>query len=926
MLEASRHSTAFFSLYTLAGELLEHNAAFTREFGERRRDAGDQFLRLFADPAEGERVRAEVSAKRQFRGQVCVRCAAGDRWHMMLANFILDPVDGRPDILVELIDISEQVDAEHRAREAELLLQNIADEVAHPIAYIDADKTYRFVNKVYCNWLAMPREGILGQHITEVAGVEVDQIWDRYWPALAKGERGNYERRAVFPGRGERWISVDMIPHRTGQGAVNGAFVFGYDVHALKMAEANLKSSERQLALIADNLPVAVTTMNAEMRIRFANLPLCKWFGVRQDTVIGRHAAEVIGHEAFENTAAERARAQQGETVQFRRGTMLGGNRRWIDCTLAPFYDENATINGIVAVFHDVTQRVEAGEALSRMQNAMTSHLANTPLSVIQLDRHRRITQWTGRATEIFGWNETETFGKSFDELKLFEEDGRSRFEQELHWLDHGSNQRFTASFRNLHLDGGTIHGEWYGSVLRNNAQAVDSYLMLVQDVSARESAEGHLQYVASHDLLTGFANRAQFQERLKSEIARAKRLKHSLAVLIIDLDRFMYVNESLGYQAGDSLLQQVALRLASAIEEGELIARTGADEFMLMIDLAADRGRAESAAQTVQSVLFKPFNVASQEVHVTASVGAAVFPGDADNDAELIKNADWALYRAKDAGRNVIRFYSRSMASDIPQRLSLEVELRHAIERSQLELHYQPKLSLTTRRLTGAEALLRWRHPERGLIPPDHFIGLAEESGLIIEIGRWVIQETCRQIAAWRKDLGANTQIAINLSAVQLRRAELPGEILAELERYRLPGSTLMVEVTETSVVSDPLLASASLEILRGHGVHAAIDDFGKGFSSLTQLRRLPIDALKIDNSFVRDVIVDRDCAAIVQAIIGLARNLDMYVIAEGVETAEQMAFLVKHGCDEAQGYLISRPIPAADFALGFLVPSLGS
>jgi EAL domain-containing protein (putative c-di-GMP-specific phosphodiesterase class I) len=261
------------------------------------------------------------------------------------------------------------------------------------------------------------------------------------------------------------------------------------------------------------------------------------------------------------------------------------------------------------------------------------------------------------------------------------------------------------------------------------------------------------------------------------------------------------------------------------------------------------------------------------------------------------------------------VRFYA-DVADPVGQaRLSLEGELRQAIAQEQLELHYQPKQQLQTGRAMSAEALIRWRHPERGLIPPDVFIPLAEENGLIDDIGAWVVREACRQMAEWRVSCGDAPQLAVNLSAVQLKRVDLAAEILAQLRHYGLPGSALMVEVTETSVVTDPLQASTTLDLLRQHGVQAAIDDFGKGFSSLTQLKRLPIDALKIDHAFVRDVVVDRDDAMIVQAIIGLARNLGLKVIAEGVETAEQLQFLKAHACDEAQGYLFARPMSAADF-----------
>jgi diguanylate cyclase (GGDEF)-like protein len=417
--------------------------------------------------------------------------------------------------------------------------------------------------------------------------------------------------------------------------------------------------------------------------------------------------------------------------------------------------------------------------------------------------------------------------------------------------------------------------------------------------------------------VLTGFANRARFEDRLETDIARAHRTGGQLAILLIDLDRFVYVNETLGHQAGDAVLQQVARRLQGVVLEGELIARSGADEFIMLADLSAGNRTAADVAAAVNALFARPFVVAGREIFMTASVGVALYPEDGTNTSDLIKKADWALYCAKDAGRNMVQFYARVQARSAPQRLLVEGDLRRALERNQLELHYQPKLHLTSRRVSGVEALLRWRHPERGLIAPDQFIPLAEECGLIVELGRWVTDEACRQAAEWRKQfLHAPSQVAINLSAVQLRRPELADEVLDALARHGLPGPALLVEVTETAVVSDPLLATVTLETLQAHGVRSAIDDFGKGFSSLSQLKRLPIDSLKIDSSFVRDVIVDRESTAIVQAMIGLARNLDMKVVAEGVETPEQLAFLTQHGCDEAQGYLIARPLPPAEVA----------
>ncbi len=919
MIDAARHSTAFFSLYSLDGCLLERNASFVREFDAILDQEGDRFLDLFADKIEGERIRNAVITLGEYRGRCRIATAKGIRWHMLFARAILDAVEEARVIHVESFDIDDQVAVELRARDSESLLQQIADEIPHPVAYINTDRTFRFVNKTYCAWIGKPRDAFIGRTVREVAGEDLDRYWDGVMPRILKGERVSYERRAQYPGRGERWVRVEAIPHADAAAKIVGAFVFGYDVETLRLAESNAKATERQLQLIADNLPVAVSVQDSDSRVRFANLALQNWFNLRRENIIGRHVAEIFGNELLEDMQPYGERARHGELVQVRRKMMLGESARWIDITIAPFDDGDTIRDGIIGVYSDVTSRVQATDALNRVRGTLTSHLANTPLAVIQLDAAMRVIQWTGRAIETFGFSEAEALGKTLDELTLFEEDERTRLAQELLRFDHGQMDRFTATWRNRRKDGTLLHTEWFGSVLRESG-AASSYLMLVQDISARVSAERHLHYVANHDVLTGLANRSQLQERLKSEIARARRLNHSLAVALFDLDRFKYVNESLGHSTGDMLLQEVALRISQAIGPNDFIARSGGDEFMLLISLEGDDTRGDRVAEELRRLLLRPFHLAEQDMFVTASIGVSLFPHDAENEMDMIKHADWAMYRAKDAGRNSVQFYSATLARDAPMRLSLESELHHAVELNQFELHYQPKQNLFTRRITGAEALLRWRHPLRGLVPPDEFIPLAEESGLINQLGAWVIREVCRQIAAWRRQYKTVPQIAINLSAVQLKRRELAGEILAELAAHSLPGSALMVEVTETAVVSDPLLATISLDILRGHGVHAAIDDFGKGYSSLTQLKRLPIDALKIDGSFVRGVVSDRDDAAIVQAIIGLAKNLGMRVVAEGLETAEQMAFLTSHQCEEAQGYLISRPLPAGEFANLFI------
>jgi diguanylate cyclase (GGDEF)-like protein/PAS domain S-box-containing protein len=935
MLEASRQSFVCYALFTYSGQILERNAAHLRAFGDSIGTPAttDEFLALFEDKTVAERVRAHTMTTGKYRERVRLVSAQGLCWYLLIALAIMDPVTGDRVLHVETIDVSAEVEAEERARSAELLLEQIADEMPQPIAYLRADGYFGFVNRTYANWSGKTRDQIVGKHLNEITSQRALTLIQDGLPNIQRGERFQYERQATVAGMGERWISVDLIPHVDADGNISGSFIFGSDIHALKEAEENQRQSDRQLLSIADNLPVAVALFDPNHRLQFANRAFCAWFSIARETMLGRHAIEIFGVEAFEGTREARDAALQGETANFRRQTNLHGRQRTIDVTLSPYFPKHTEASGFLAVYTDITKNLEADLALNLTRDALTRHIANTPLCVIQLDAALKITHWTGRANEIFGWPEDMASGRRLDELSLFEADAAEQFLVELEKLKLGETERFTALLRARRRDGATMHGEWFGSVLRQTTRATNdnketvvmSYFLLVQDVSARVTAEHHLQYVSNHDALTGLPNRTQFQERLRQEVARARRHSHRVAVFMVDLDRFKYVNESLGHNAGDMLLQEVAARLATICHDDDFVARTGGDEFMLLAELD-DEHHVARFAESIQRVASRPMVVNGQEIFVTMSIGVSVFPDDADVEQELVKNADWALYRAKDAGRNTAQFYSRTATNDTPSRLSIETDLRRVVENKQLELHYQPKQSMVNGRITGVEALLRWRHPVKGLIQPDQFITLAEETGLIIEIGRWVCKEACRQAAAWRLEFGATPQIAINISPMQLSRRELASEILADIAEAGIPGGAIMIEITETGVVSDPYLASLTLETLRNHGVQAAIDDFGKGYSSLTQLKRLPIDALKIDSSFVRDVVTDRDDAAIIQAIVGLGRSLELDIIAEGVETAEQMSLLLKYGCDQVQGYFVSRPIPPQDFAATFLKPqSLG-
>ena len=443
-------------------------------------------------------------------------------------------------------------------------------------------------------------------------------------------------------------------------------------------------------------------------------------------------------------------------------------------------------------------------------------------------------------------------------------------------------------------------------------------------DVTQRKEAEEKLVYLAHYDGLTGLPNRVLFLDRLQQTFARSQRRGLLAAVMFLDLDRFKVVNDTLGHGVGDELLRHVAQRLAGCVRHGDTVCRFSGDEFVLIVNDLHEAEAATHIAQKVLQAFGDPFRIASHEIFVTTSVGISMYPSDCDDGQTLLKNADTAMYRAKESGRNNYQFYTREMNARAMDRLQLENSLRHALERDEFRLHYQPKTCLHTGRVTGLEALLRWARPGHGLVPPAEFVPLLEDTGLIVPVGEWVIAEACRQIQSWQRSGRTPLSIAINISARQFAARNL-GEIIKRvLDEYDADPRYLELELTESLLMVNTEEAVRTLEYLKSLGLRLSIDDFGTGYSSLSYLKRFPIDSLKIDRSFIDEITTDVDDATITRAVIGMAHNLGLKVVAEGVETEEQLAFLSANGCDEAQGFYFARPQTAGD-AVKWLPDGIG-
>jgi diguanylate cyclase (GGDEF)-like protein len=491
--------------------------------------------------------------------------------------------------------------------------------------------------------------------------------------------------------------------------------------------------------------------------------------------------------------------------------------------------------------------------------------------------------------------------------------------------------QGFAVQHRLVHGGGNVRHVHQQVEVVERDAQGRALQLVgAIHDVTQRTDAEEQIRRLAYFDTLTGLPNRLLFLQQLQTAIGYAERHGQKVALMFVDLDNFKRVNDTLGHTAGDELLRSVSARLVGSIRvldsvsrismllegEGPSIARLGGDEFTVMVSEIGGPDDAAVVARRLVDALAEPILVQGNELYVSGSVGIALYPDDGADIDSLLKNADTAMYRAKESGKGSFHFYDPSMTERAMRRLATEQQLRRAIEREEFVLHFQPRVDLSSHRIVAAEALLRWQHPERGLVMPEEFIGLAEECNLTVAIGELVIAAACRQLAAWRSAGAPPIPLSINLTASHLREPMLPAVVAHALAFQALPASLLEIEVTESVMLSDPEGSIRNALALQQLGVRLALDDFGMGYSSLSYLKRLPVSCLKIDQSFIREMSFDPSSAAIVTAIIAMARTLGLTVVAEGVEQREQLEELRERGCDEFQGFLFSRALPAAEFA----------
>jgi diguanylate cyclase (GGDEF)-like protein/PAS domain S-box-containing protein len=730
-----------------------------------------------------------------------------------------------------------------------------------------------------------------------------------------------------------RWFSIrEQALARDERGRVSRLIGVAKDITEQIERNQSLRDSEQRYRLLAESISDVIFSTDCTLALNYVSPSVEPVLGYSVDWVMANSfyslaanpqqlqglnlLIERIRDSLDERDRLERLREELPDQLFVFDCLRADGHKIPVELRLVLMWDENGRFEGILGVGRDISQQRRAEKDL-RMAATVFEH---STAAILVTDPAGYIVQVNKAFSRVSGYSA----GQVLDQLPGMLTADRQQASH-LQYILGQLNQR--GSWEGevwLKRKGGENFPAWVGiTAVHDEEGDLVSYVCFFSDISERKASEQRIHRLAYYDALTHLPNRTLFQDRLHSALQHADRHDEWVVLMFLDLDRFKPINDSLGHAAGDRMLKDVAVRLSACVDGDDTVARMGGDEFTLLLQPRATRegslNRAIHVAEQILSSLARPFVLEGREFFVTASIGIALAPQDGEELSQLMKNADTAMYHAKERGKNNFQFYQADMNASALERLELESDLRHAQEQGQFVLYYQPQFSGDGSRLTGVEALLRWNHPTRGLVPPGDFIPVLEELGLVVQVGEWVLEEACRQLKLWHGEKIRIPKVSVNLSARQFTEGNLSTRIAAIIERTGIPPACLEVELTESILMRDVASAMQTLADLKRLGLCIAVDDFGTGYSSLNYLKQFPIDVLKIDRSFVDGLPEGEQDAQIARAIIAMAHSLNLAVIAEGVETQEQLNFLREHDCDEVQGYLLGRPMRAAQISAEF-------
>ena len=794
-------------------------------------------------------------------------------------------------------DVTERYRAQDELRKSKERVDAMLESIGDAFFALDRDWRVTYANRKACAFAAVEPATAIGRPLAEL----VPSI--RTWPSLQYYRNAMELRQSAFfeahwTPTGA-WVEVRVYPSE------DGISVYFHDITDKRVAENALRKSEKRFRNLFDQAGDSIIIADDMLRIHDANKRACEALGLDRDALLRLKLGDVAPRLDAVPAFWERLRAGQTRLVQS-TVSHAGGTTFPAEIHVSRFEEDGHEY--LQAIARDVTERVEAEKKISASEQRFREVLEMTPAGYLVADGQGRITDVNPALCLIAGYPREELIGRTLDMLFAYCPWEGVAFEPDGPTSTHGAE----AVIR--HRNGGHVYVLFNGSIRRDAAGRAESMTGLLTDITARKEAESRLERLATHDTLTGLPNRSLLNDRVQQMLEGGPR-NMPVAVMFIDLDRFKEVNDSFGHEPGDVLLREVAGRLARALRPSDVIARLGGDEFVVAAFCSTGAAAAASIAEKLLATLAAPIDIGHQEVIIGASIGISMFPDHARTKELLFQSADTAMYRAKAAGRNGYRFFEAEMTVEARTRMTLELSLRHALARREFELHYQPRIDLRAMSIVGMEALIRWNHPELGLVSPMQFIPIAEETGLIESIGQWVLQEACLQSQRLMDKFGRALCVSVNMSARQLKCRAIVDQVAAALEQAGLEPALLELELTESALIENIEHTARLLKELKGLGVRIAVDDFGTGYSGLAYLRRFQLDVLKLDRSFVHQQDEDDQNFDFIKAFVDMAHALKLSVVAEGVETSDTLQFLRKAACDEAQGYFLAKPLSLAEF-----------
>ena len=695
------------------------------------------------------------------------------------------------------------------------------------------------------------------------------------------------------------------------------------DISEQKNIELALQRESSTWIQAMDSFADAIYLIDEKRHLVRANKTFYGLLRLDPQQVVGKHIAEIV-HPLGEAVPCPVCRAQEEQrdaVITMEADHPDNAARRPVEVSVKVIRDEFGVQTGTLVSIHDLSHTRKIEESLLESEERFRRVAAEAPFPMMIHAEDGEVLEINKAWSEATGYTHAE-LPTIASWLKLaYEQNPDST--QDVQSIKkiiermYGISERVDQGERVIRCKDGSFRTWHFSAAPVGKLPDGRRYVVsMAQDVSERKAAQEQIEFLAYHDALTRLPNRLLAKDHLEQAILAAGREKCMVALLFVDLDKFKTINDSLGHVIGDGLLKSVAIRLRECLRDTDTLSRQGGDEFLIVLNNMRDTESITVVVEKILGRLAEPFVIDHHELAISLSIGIAVYPGDGKDFDTLLKQSDTAMYQAKESGRNTYRFHTEQMNSDAVEHLRIRNGLRRALEQGEFVLHYQPQISLSSGAVIGAEALIRWNHPELGMVPPGRFISIAEDSGLIVPMGDWVLREACRQAVAWRKAGFPELLVAVNLSAVQFKRGDVEQCVTQALQESGLDPALLELELTESILIKDPEKVLATVHQLKTLGVKFSIDDFGTGYSSLSYLKRFNVDKLKIDQSFVRDMADDPNDAAIVNAIIQMAKSLNLTTIAEGVENARQLELLRQQNCDEVQGYHFARPMPASEFA----------